>query len=154
MIGERASAARRGVVKASAHGENEVACLHYGTSFQVQVLRRRDDSVILSLIGELDITSMAQFQGIISEVLWNDPRELIFDLTQCAFVSAQGYAAIGRCSLEVPVRVRSRTALASKVLTIYGYERVAIAIEREPDVSPQCRLGKRPCAGSARVEVP
>ena len=78
------------------------------------------------------------FKRIISEVLWDEPRELIFDLTQSQFVSAQGYAAIGHCSPEVPVRVRSRTALASKVLAIYGYERVEIAIEREPDVKVQC----------------
>jgi len=33
------------------------------------------------------------------------------------------------------VRVRSRTVLASKVLAIYGYEQVALAIERESDLT-------------------
>ena len=90
-------------------------------------IRRDDGSVALLLLGDLDITSMAQFERMITEVLSGSPKELIFDLTQSQFISAQGYAAIGHCSLEVPV-VRSRTVLASKVLAIYGYEQVAIAI--------------------------
>ena len=55
---------------------------------------------------------MAQFEGMISEVLSENPKELIFDLTQSEFISAQGYAAIGRCSLEVPVEgsVQNRPA--------------------------------------------
>ena len=81
---------------------------------------------------------MAEFERMVSEVLMGSPKELIFDLTQSQYVSAQGYAAIGRCSVEVPVMVRSRTGLASKVLATYGYERVAIAIERGPDVNLPC----------------
>ncbi len=95
-----------------------------------------DGSVALLLLGELDITSMVQFERALAEVLSGNPKELIFDLTQSQFISAQGYAAIGRCNLEVPVRVRCRTRLASKVLAIYGYERVAIALERESAPSP------------------
>jgi hypothetical protein len=81
---------------------------------------------------------MAQFERVITEVLSASPKELIFDLTQSQFISAQGYAAIGRCSSEVPVMLRSRTTLASKVLAIYGYERVEIAVEGEPDVKAPC----------------
>ena len=77
---------------------------------------------------------MAQFEQMIAEVLSGSPKELVFDLTRSQFISAQGYAAIGRCSSEVPVKLRSRTTLASKVLSIYGYERVEIAVEGEPDV--------------------
>ena len=63
---------------------------------------------------------------------------MIFDLSQSLFISAQGYAAIGDCSLEVPVRIRSRTDLLSKVLAIYGYDRVMIVTERGPDVDLPC----------------
>ena len=76
------------------------------------------------------------FERMITEVLSGNPKQLIFDLTHSQFISAQGYAAIGRCSSEVPVEVWSGTDLASKVLAIYGYERVAIAIEREPGMNP------------------
>ena len=81
---------------------------------------------------------MAHFEPVITEVLSANPKELIFDLTQCQFMSAQGYAAIGDCSSQVPVRLRSRTALAAKVLAIYGYERVTVLIERGPEVDVPC----------------
>jgi hypothetical protein len=43
-------------------------------------------------------------------------------------VSAQGYAAIGRCSLHTSVEVRSGTTLASRVFDIYGYDRVVTTV--------------------------
>jgi hypothetical protein len=57
---------------------------------------------------------------------------LIVDLTDCQFVSAQGYATIGRCSLHTPVEVRSRTALASRVFAIYGYDGVTTVMTPTP----------------------
>jgi hypothetical protein len=57
---------------------------------------------------------------------------LIVDLTGCQFVSAQGYAAIGRCSLRTPVEVRSGTTLASRVFEIYGYDRVTTVTTPAP----------------------
>ena len=97
---------------------------------------RDDGSVALLLLGELDITSMVQFERMITEVLSGNPKQLIFDLTHSQFISAQGYAAIGRCSPEVPVEVWSSTDLASKVLAIYGYEQVAIAIRARTCMNP------------------
>jgi hypothetical protein len=138
VTGDRASVSQRPVVRAATLRESQVPNLQYGTSFQIRVVRSADESVVLLLLGELDITSMVQFERTITEVLSRSPKELIFDLTQSQFISAQGYAAIGDCSLEVPVRVRSRTGLASKVLAIYGYERVAIATEREVAVNQPC----------------
>jgi hypothetical protein len=129
---DRTSVSQRPVVTPVALRERDVPNLRYGTSFHIRVVRREDKSVTLVLLGELDSISMAEFERVIAKVLSASPKELIFDLTESQFVSAQGYAAIGRCSSEVPVRLRSRTALASKVLAAYGYERVEIAIEREP----------------------
>jgi anti-anti-sigma regulatory factor len=118
--------------------ESHVPNLRYGTSFHIRVVRRDDESVTLVLLGELDITSMAQFERAIAEVLATSAKELIFDLTQSQFISAQAYAAIGHCSSKVPVKVRSRTALAAKVLAIFGYERVEIAVEGEAEVKVPC----------------
>jgi hypothetical protein len=87
---------------------------------------------------------MAQFERMITEVLSDSPKELIFDLTHSQFISAQGYAAIGHCSLVVPVLVRTTTDLASKVMAIYGYERVAIAVEGDPDRKPSCGSSRAP----------
>ena len=88
---------------------SHVPNLRYGTSVHIRVVRGDDESSPSLLLGELDITSMAQFERVITEVLSASPKELIFDVTQSQFISAQGYAAIGRCSSEVPVRLRSRT---------------------------------------------
>jgi anti-anti-sigma factor len=138
MTGDRTSAPQRPVVRGATLRERAVPLLGYGTSFQVRVLRRDDEAVLLILFGELDVTSMAQFERVITEVVSGSPKELIFDLSQCQFMSAQGYAAIGDCSMEVPVRVRSRTDLASKVLAIYGYDRVTVATDRGPNVDLPC----------------
>jgi anti-anti-sigma regulatory factor len=138
VTGDRTSAPQRPVVRAATLRERAVPLLGYGTSFQVRVLRNDDEAVLLILFGELDVTSMVQFEQIITEVLSGSPKELIFDLSQSQFISAQGYAAIGHCSMEVPVRVRSRTALAAKVLAIYGYDRVTVATDRGPDVDLPC----------------
>jgi hypothetical protein len=135
VIDDRLLASRDSDAMSSTLRNSAAPNLWYGTSFQIRVSRRDDGSVALLLLGDLDITSMVQFERLITEVLSVSPKELIFDLTQSQFISAQGYAAIGRCSLEVPVRVRSSTVLASKVLAIYGYEQVAIAIERESDLT-------------------
>jgi len=98
--------------------------LQYGTALHIRVTRCADGSSVVSLFGELDVTSMPQFDLVTSETLSSKPKEMIFDLTQCQFVSAQGYAAIGRCSLEVPVEVRSRSGLAARVFAVLGYDRV------------------------------
>jgi hypothetical protein len=110
----------------------EVPHLQYGTLFHVHVEHRDDESVVLLLLGELDVTSMEMFERVVAEVLSSSPRALIFDLTQSEFISAQGFAAIGRCSSEVPVEIRSRTRLASRVLTVLGYEGVEVFVGQAP----------------------
>ena len=106
--------------------------LQYGTLFHVHVEHRDDESVLLLLLGELDVTSMETFERVVAEVLLSSPRALIFDLTRSEFISAQGFAAIGRCSSEVPVEIRSRTRLASRVLTVLGYEGVEVFVGQAP----------------------
>lgn len=124
VIDERASASRRSGVSASTFRNSEGPSLQYGAALQIRVSRRDDDVSVVVLLGELDVTSMAQFESAIVELLSGEPKALIFDLTQSEFVSAQGYDAIGRCSLEVPVEVRSRTGVAARVLAVLGYEGV------------------------------
>jgi hypothetical protein len=80
--------------------------------------------VTFILRGELDITSMDPFEKTLADVMAESPFGLLFDLTDCEFVSAQGYAAMGRCSAAIPVEVRSRIGLASTVFAILGYDRV------------------------------
>jgi anti-anti-sigma regulatory factor len=135
---KRASACRRAVVRPSTLRNSDTPNLQYGAAFNVRIIRRDDHSSVVILLGELDVTSMAQFEVMITEVLSSGPKALIFDLTQCQFVSAQGYDAIGRCSLEVPVEVRSRTGVAGRVFAVLGYERVEVISAQEPAVDQRC----------------
>lgn len=112
----------------------ESAILQCGSTLQVRVFSHDGERVVLKLLGELDIVSMARFERLIAEVLSSHPKELRFDLTQAQFISAQGYAAMGRCSLEVRVTVRSRSELASRVLAIYGYDQVMLVMSQPPVV--------------------
>jgi anti-anti-sigma regulatory factor len=138
VIDERALASRHPHVRLSTLRSSETPNLQYGAAFNIRIIRRDDDSSVVILLGELDVTSMAQFELMITEVLSSRPKELLFDLTQSQFVSAQGYDAIGRCSLEVPVEVRSRTGVAGRVFAVLGYERVEVISAQEPEVDQRC----------------
>jgi hypothetical protein len=138
VIDERAPASRSSAECSSRFRKSGAPNLQYGTAFQILVIRRDDDSSVVTLLGELDITSIAQFEAMIGEVLSHKPTGLVFDLTQSEFVSAQGYDAIGRCSLEVPVEVQSRTGVAGRVFAALGYERVDVISAQEPEVGQRC----------------
>ena len=88
---------------------------------------------MVELSGALDLVSIAEFERVVAEVLLHSPKELVFDLTQTDFISAQGYAAMGRCSLgAVHVSVRSRTEFTSKIFAICGYDRIKIVTAQGP----------------------
>jgi anti-anti-sigma regulatory factor len=138
VIDERAPASRSSAEWSSKFRKSDAPNLQYGTAFHIRVISRDDDLAVVTLLGELDITSMAQFEAMIGEVLSHEPKGLVFDLTQSEFVSAQGYDAIGRCSLEVPVEVRSRTGVAGRVFAVLGYEQVDVISAQESEVGQRC----------------
>lgn len=138
MIDERALATRRSEVRSSTLRNSGAPNLQYGAAFHARVIHRDDGTCVAILLGELDVTSMTQFELVITEVLSGKPKELIFDLTQSEFVSAQGYDAIGRCSLRLPVQVRSRTGLAARVFAVLGYEEVNVVTGRESEARARC----------------
>ncbi len=102
--------------------------------FEVRVISDDDGHLVVELFGELDLVSMAAFEQVVAGVLSGKPKELIFDLTQTQFISIEGYAAMGRCSLGVDVSIRSRTELAARIMAICGYDRVMIVIVPETDI--------------------
>jgi hypothetical protein len=132
VIQERVSDPQRRIARVVAPRRGEVPNLGYGNQFRIQVREHGNDSVVVLLFGELDLTTTAEFERVVAGVLSCTPEKVIFDLTRSQFVSAQGYAVMGRCSSEVAVEVRSRTGLASRVLTVLGYELVDVVIARDP----------------------
>jgi hypothetical protein len=123
---------RRGVGRPAAFGEGEELHVQYGSSIRVRVVRDDGKPAVLILRGELDLTCMEAFEQALRTAMAEPLMGLIVDLTNCQFVSAQGYDAIGRCSLETSVEVRSRTTLASRVFDIYGYDRVTTVTMQVP----------------------
>jgi hypothetical protein len=110
--------------RSATFGKTDHATVGYGTTIQIRIVREKGAPVTFALRGELDITSMGSFEQALAQVMAQSPPALLFDLTECEFVSAQGYEAIGRCSATAPVEVRSLTDMASKVFAIFGYDRV------------------------------
>jgi anti-anti-sigma regulatory factor len=109
---------------AGTFGRSDHLTVGYGTPLQIRMVRGEGCPDALVLRGELDITSMGSFEEALAEVMVQRPSQMLFDLTECRFVSAQGYAAMGRCSVSTSVKVRSRTDIARRVFTILGYDRV------------------------------
>jgi anti-anti-sigma regulatory factor len=138
VIDETAPALRHSVVTLSTFQKSEPPHLKYGASFHIRVIRSEHDASVLILLGELDINSLTQFEMVITETLSTEPPGLVFDLTQSEFVSAQGYDAIGRCSLEIPVEVWSRTGVAARVFGVLGYDRVNVVTTGTRLVDPRC----------------
>jgi hypothetical protein len=126
---------RRGVERADAFGKVGELDVHYGSSIRIRIVRDAGKPVVLILRGELDLTCMGAFEQALRTVMTEPLMGLIVDVTDCQFVSAQGYAAIGRCSLRTPVEVRSGTTLASRVFNIYGYDRVTTVTTPVPTVA-------------------
>jgi anti-anti-sigma factor len=101
--------------------------------FRVETTPREACSVNLGLFGELDLVSMPEFREVLATVLSNRPRELIFDLTNARFVSAQGFVAIGRCSLVVErVVIRSLSGFPERVMRVLGQDNLTFIVETPP----------------------
>ncbi len=134
----RTSGSRRPTTKWATLRQYEYGGLQYESVFQIRVISDENGYSVVELSGELDLVSMDRFERVVAEVLSGSPKEVMFDLTRAQFISAQGYAAIGRWSLGVPVTVRSRTDLTSRIMAIYGYDRVSIVIAKNPPTEATC----------------
>jgi hypothetical protein len=122
---------------AAAFAEGGDLSVQYGSSVRIRLVRDEGKPVVLLLRGELDLTCIGAFEQALRSAMAEPLSGLIVDLTDCQFVSAQGYAAIGRCSLKIPVEVRSGTTLASRVFDIYGYDRVTAVTVQVPVLADQ-----------------
>jgi anti-anti-sigma regulatory factor len=106
-------------------------------AFRVTVANRGDE-VVVQLFGELDLVTIAEFEGRLQSVLDSNPARLTFDVTSAGFISAEGYAVIGGSSRVVQhVIVRSLTALPSKVFGVLGYEDVQCEKVSHPPVGSE-----------------
>lgn len=93
--------------------------------FRCELNRTSSERVVISLYGELDHVTMPQFESAIEEALEMAPTEIHFDLFEAEFVAVAGFAAIGRCTTQVPrVIVRAPGGIAQRVLRLLGFDLV------------------------------
>lgn len=84
-----------------------------------------ETGTVLTLVGELDLISMPQFEEALARAVSLRPTRLIFDITVAQFICGQAFAAIGRCSLELDdVVVCARNRLAERLLRAFGYDAI------------------------------
>ena len=69
VIDSAAADSRRRSDRSAAFEIGDHATVGYGTSIQVRVIRREGEPVTLVLRGELDITSMGQFEQVLAEIM-------------------------------------------------------------------------------------
>ena len=102
--------------------------------FRAEITVRDGRIVVLDLFGELDSVSMACLDSALEESLAPQPETIIVDLSRTDFVSAAGYAAIGRCSRQVErLVVCCRGRVAQKVLGVLGYRDIDyVDVSAEP----------------------
>ncbi len=84
---------------------------------------RSDDTTVLKLTGELDLVTMAEFEVALETALAEHAGQIVIDTIGTSFISARGYAAMGRCGLVAEqVTICSRDGFAREVLQLLGYE--------------------------------
>jgi hypothetical protein len=94
---------------------------------RVQLDRRAE--VSLSLVGAIDQVSNGSFQVAVKDALADRPDHLTFDALSCDFISIQGFALIGKCSLTIEkVTLSTQTDLAQRVLRILGFDDVECVV--------------------------
>src|ERR1700722_18183789 len=102
-------------------GADELKPSALSDAFRIELIHH-GDKVVVRLFSELDLVSMGDFELVVATLIKGCPRSLTFDLTNAAFVSAAGYATMGRCSLIADVKIRSNNKLVSKVMAICGFD--------------------------------
>ena len=86
MTGDRASVSQRPVVRQRHCERVKSRICSTEVPSESEFFIATNGSVALLLLGELDITSMVQFERTITEVLSGNPKQLIFDLTHSQFI--------------------------------------------------------------------
>jgi anti-anti-sigma factor len=132
VTNEKILGPRRAVGSTTAIGKGGELNVQYGSSVRIHIVRDDGQPVILILRGELDVPTMGALEQALRTAMEEPVIGLIVDLTDCQFISAQGYGAIGRCSLRTPVEVRSRTDIATRVFAAFGFDGVTTVTTSVP----------------------
>jgi anti-sigma B factor antagonist len=79
------------------------------------------DGPVVTLAGDLDISSVEQLRSVVASLIANRPEMLTFDVTELRFMDSAGIAVLlGAVSEVETVRVRKPTHAVRRVLELTG----------------------------------
>ena len=93
-------------------------------------IARHDDEVIVELSGALDLATRPTFAEVADDVLDDDGRRVVFDLSALDFMDSTGIVELIRAArraeeLHVPVRfIGPRDGAARRTADVIGLERI------------------------------
>jgi anti-sigma B factor antagonist len=75
----------------------------------------------VTVSGEVDLDCADGFKAVVEQVLEQNPREVVFDLSEVRFIDSSGLAVLVDAANRVPVvTVRSPSPAARRVIEISG----------------------------------
>lgn len=96
-----------------------------GLDFRAGILQVSPQKVVLGVSGEVDISNQDEFEAALSSMMATRARSAVIEASDCSFISLQGFAAIGRCSLGLDrLTLRTRLLVARRVLDLLGFHNV------------------------------
>jgi anti-sigma B factor antagonist len=76
---------------------------------------------VITVVGDVDISTVAQLTEAIDRALAGAPREVVFDLSGVRFMDSSGLAAMVTVpAAGAPVSVRSASHIARRVIEVSG----------------------------------
>jgi anti-anti-sigma factor len=86
---------------------------------------RREDCVVLTVAGELDLSTVGELHSAVSAELGADPVDLVLDLAEVGFVDSSGLGALLRIRAEqlargVTMRIAAVAPGPARVIGIAG----------------------------------
>lgn len=82
-----------------------------------------DGAVVLSLSGEMDLSTVGIVNAAVQDVVERKPGTLIFDLSELTFMDSSGIAALLTAAAAVDtVQVRNPSGIVRRVIELSGLE--------------------------------
>ena len=92
---------------------------------RVQTLEGGPGVTILSVAGELDVSTARGLESAVDEACGAQPSELLFDLSELRFMDSAGIAVLLGAARRVPsVRLRDPSQAVRRVLEMTGLTQV------------------------------
>ncbi|HEY7932633.1 MAG TPA: STAS domain-containing protein [Solirubrobacteraceae bacterium] len=76
--------------------------------------------ILLTLSGELDLSTVGALEATIASITAKDPERLIFDLSGLRFMDSAGIAVLVDTARKLPVQLRDPSPIIRRVVELTG----------------------------------